>query len=124
MTFVAVQFKESETAHQLVERFMKTSANKDSRFNQLEVLGTILFGKNKYLRFRTDSRDVPEILGQLLLEGRGVVHQEGGGYAVKLPTGKKGPASAAAMQSIGDPALKRVYKGTAVQFWDRQFMPS
>jgi len=124
MTFVAVQFKESETSHQLVERFMQTSAAKELKFTQLEVLGVLLLGKNKYLRFRTDSRHVPEILGQLLLDGRGVVHQDGGGYSVKLPSGKKGIASAAAMQAIGDPTLKRVYKGTAIKLWDRQFMPS
>jgi hypothetical protein len=124
MVFAAIQFKEGETAHQTVANLMQTAHVKELPFAQLELLGVLQLGRHKFVRFRTDCKELPEILGQLLLDGRGVVYQEGGSYKVQFPTGQKGPVSAMMMLAIGDPSVKRQYRGPAIQFWDRQFLPS
>jgi len=123
MSFAAIQFKEGETSHQTVGSLMNLAHAKDLKFSSLEVFGVIQVGRHKFVRFRTDSKDLPEILGHLLVDGRGVIHQEGGGYTVKFPTGQKGPIGVATMTSIADPTVKRQYRGPAVQFWERQFLP-
>jgi hypothetical protein len=121
MSFAAVEIKEGETAHMTVKTVLDAAQAKQCRLSTLELLGILTLGRMKFIRFRTESKTLATVLTTL---DRGVVLQGPGGYRLRFP-GDTGPGvavSISSMASVGEPGIKRTYRGPGVQYWERQFI--
>lgn len=119
MRFAALEIRPGETAHQVVRQFMEKAQNLNRPFNTFELLGVLTLGRIKFVRFRTDCKEQVPVLEAL---DRGYVYQDGGSYALAFPGQSPGSVSITAMQAVGDPGIRRVYRGPSVKFWERQFL--
>lgn len=119
--FAAIEIKQGEVAHMTVKALMDAAQAKGCRIPSLELLGILTLGRLKFIRFRTESKTLPTVLTTL---DRGVVCQEAGGYRLRFPgeTGPGAPVNIVTMTSVGEPGIKRVYRGPGAQFWERQFI--
>ncbi len=117
-TFAALEMKVGESAHNVIEAFIRVSIAKGYTFNLLDFLGILSLGKVKYVRFRTDSSNIQGILGD-----RNAIFFKNGEYIVQSPAGEfLGRISGSSMQQPGDPSLHREYRGPRLQYWERQFL--
>lgn len=121
MPFAAVEIKQGETAHGVVKAVMDEASAKGCKFSSFELLGILTLGRIKFIRFRTDSKTLQDVL---LTLNRGVVYQNGGGYFIRFPeeSGKHAPVNILTMTSVGEFGIKRLYRGPGVQYWERQFL--
>ncbi len=120
-TFFAVQFKRGEATDHVAEAVLRVAADMGTAFSRLEALDTLPYGTGKYVRFRADLINPWPILERLLAEGRGIVGQ-GSTYVVKLVDGRTGTVAFTTMQAVA--RSPRMYRATAVPFWERQFEAS
>lgn len=120
MPFAAVEINQGETAHATVKSVMDFAAKEGCSFTSFELLGILTLGRIKFIRFRTESKTLQDVLLKL---DRGVAYQQGGGYLIRFPG--EGPPSVVnilTMTSVGEPGLKRSYRGPGVKYWERQFI--
>lgn len=120
MPFAAVEIKQGETAHGTVKAVMDFATTEGCPFTSMELLGILLLGRIKFIRFKTESKALQEVLLKL---DRGVVYQKGGGYLIRFPgEATPGPVNILTMTSVGEPNIKRTYRGPGVKYWERQFL--
>lgn len=99
---------------------MTEAENKGCKFGSMELLGILTMGRIKFIRFRTESKSLQDVLLGL---DRGVVYQDGGKYLLRFPGGNDpSPVSISTMTSVGEPGIKRTYRGPGVKYWERQFI--
>ena len=120
MPFAAVEILQGETAHATVKHVMDAALTKGIRFHSLELLGILMLGRIKFIRFRTEAKAIDEILKTL---DRGVVYQVKAKYVIEFPgVPSPGIVSVVTMASVGEPGIKRIYRGPGVPYWERQFL--
>lgn len=123
MNFAAVEMLPGESAGHIVKAVAVEAASRKHRFAKLEVFATFTLLRGNFLRFRTDldRTKLAEVLEALLSSGRGVVYAEGSAFQAKLPSGRAGSVPLTMMTSIAAPGFGQIYRGPAIQFWERQF---
>lgn len=119
MTFAAVELKEGEVPHKAVRYLMETANAGGHKFMSLELLGILSLGRMRFIRFRFESKQLTEALKGL---DRGVIHQEGKGFVLAFPQTEPKKVDVVTMTLSGDPGIKRMYRGPAARFWERQFL--
>jgi len=103
-----------------VKAIMDFAAIEGCNFMSFELLGILLLGRIKFVRFRTESKSLQDVLLKL---DRGVVYQKGGGYLLRFPgEAMPSPVNILTMTSVGEPNIKRTYRGPGVKYWERQFL--
>jgi hypothetical protein len=120
MPFAAVEINQGELAHATVKAVMDHADAAGCRFNTFELLGILTLGRIKFIRFRTESKTLQDVLLRL---DRGVIYQQGGGYQLRFPGGgTPTPVNILSMTSVGESGIKRTYRGPGVKYWERQFI--
>lgn len=116
--YAALEIKEDETPHETVEMLMKLAVEKGQPFSVLEVLSTFTLGTMLMLRFKTDcTADIVKHAGK----DRACVVAGKGGFRV-FDGLDEGPVDSVTMTALGVIHQRRVYRGPAVNFWERQFL--
>lgn len=123
MFFAAVEVRKDEPAHEAVKAFVVAASKQGVLFSKLKVYGFVDVGSTRFVRFCSDCGNyTTPFLEQIRSEGRGViVPSKAGTYIVRMADGRTGPFNASQMQAIIAPGFGQVYKGTKVEFWERQF---
>ena len=120
MPYAAVEIKQGETAHATIKTVMDFAVTEGCVFASLELLGVLLLGRLKFIRFRTESKTLQDVLLKL---DRGVVYQHERGYFLRFPgEAPPSPVNILTMTSVGEPGIKRTYRGPGVKYWERQFL--
>ena len=115
-SFAAIELTEDEPDIRAVQRFMEAANDLGIRFKILESFGILTVGRNKFLRFRTDARNLEGIAKKL---GNGyIVANSRGAYDVHL-RGRTGKIGCSVVQESVSQPVK--YRGTMDEFWNRQF---
>jgi hypothetical protein len=122
MHFAAIEVRESEAPHTAIGVFMRESAAQGSHFKRLEVLRMFGFGTRQYAHIKTDCKDLPRIVKSLQPSRAMVIPTPQGRYRAYLPGGKEGEVPHSVMQAVAGMPRQRVYRGTAVENWERQFL--
>ena len=118
MRYAAIQLVEGETPHTIVHRVMLAAHRMGDLFTGLEVLGDLRVGSKRFFRFRTNC---PLRVILTFQEERGLIYSEAVGYVVVLPNGVKGAFAASLIQIPGQAGKTRLYRGTKLPNWERQF---
>jgi hypothetical protein len=120
MPYAAVEIKQGETTHATIKTVMDFAVTEGCVFASLELLGVLLLGRLKFIRFRTESKTLQDVLLKL---DRGVVYQHERGYFLRFPgEAPPSPVNILTMTSVGEPGIKRTYRGPGVKYWERQFL--
>ena len=119
-TYIAVQLGHGEDTHRVAALYMKTAKGLPL-FRRLEVLDTMTLGMSAYVRMRTDDPNPVPILDRLYDAGRGVIHVAAGEYMVRIPGGRFGKVPSLTMIGSAKPGQARLYRGTKIKLWMRQF---
>jgi hypothetical protein len=116
--YAALEIKAGETAHQVVEAFMRTSVAKGQMFTKLDLLGVLKLGSTKYVRISTDAPNI------FVLDDRKTIGFKNGDYSVHDPIKgtTSGKISGSSMQMTSDPSIHREYRGPKLKYWERQFL--
>lgn len=117
--FAAIEQKQGVSPHAVVHEVMKAAMAKSKPFMSLELLGILNLGRLRFIRIRFESHNLRKVLDEL---DCGVILPEGGSYVLKFPDTEPKKVSIVTMQLAGDPAIRRVYRGPGVKFWERQFL--
>lgn len=121
-TFFAVQLKPAEQAIHVVEAVMKAAKAAGILFRRLELIDSMTVGTQTYVRMRTEIMNPYPILDRLYAEGRGVVSSmQGGEYVARLPGGRMGKVSNIVMHASPKLGQARMFRGTKIKHWERQF---
>jgi hypothetical protein len=119
-SYFAIEAMSGETSDDVARLILKTAEESGLRFVGLECLSTESFGMATFFRFRTDLPDVSTIIDSLWDRGRGVIQNKArGGFMLRTSNGRSGSVSGTRM--YGAPRQNRVYRGTAMKFWEEQF---
>jgi hypothetical protein len=121
MFFAAIEVHQSEAPQAAVEVFMREAAHRGLPFKRLEVLRLFDFGTRRYAHVRTDCRGMLRIVKTLQPTRAMIIPMADGSYKAHLPGGKYGKVSHATMHTVPKP-IQRVYRGPAVEHWERQFL--
>jgi hypothetical protein len=71
---------------------------------------------------RTEMVNPYPILDKLYADGRSVVSaMQGGEYAVRLPGGRIGKVSNIVLHATAKLGQSRMFRGTRIKYWERQF---
>ena len=86
----------------------------------MELLGVLNLGLGPFARFKTECPNINQVMFSL---GRAVVYQKGGSYVVRFSgEDKPGTVNIVSMTAVGEPRVKRLYRGPGVKYWERQFL--
>lgn len=122
MPYAAIPLVEDEIPHQAVCTFMHTAQLMGVGFKRLLFLGTLDIGSRRFMRFQTTcpAHRVRDIAGEM---GRGyILPGNDGTYRAVLNCGRTTFVASSAMQAIPLPGMRRMYRGTGVTGWGRQFL--
>lgn len=122
MPYAALPLLEGETPHHAVWAFMEAANGLRVGFRRLLFLGTLDIGPRRFIRFQTTcpAHRIRTIAGEM---GRGHITQgDDGTYRVVLDCGQASFVAATAMQAVPLPGMRRMYQGTGVTGWGRQFL--
>ena len=119
MKYAAIEVREDETPHEVVEMLMKLAVEKSTPFKALEVFGVMTVGTIALVRFRTDcSIDT-------------IQHIRDRAYIIPTTAGfrlydglDEGKVDTMTMTQPYLPNQRRLYRGPAVSLWARQFITS
>jgi len=120
--YAALQCHRGEQPHETVWAIMQAAVNQGISFKTLEVLGVLEVGTMSFVRFRTGHPDLPKALKDTSLRDRATITPNGVGYNVDLPDGRRGKLPITKMHMASDPNKQRLYRGPAVELWERQFL--
>jgi hypothetical protein len=121
-TYFAVQLRQHEATIDVVASVMRAAKATKILFRRLEILDKISIGTSEYARMRSDVPSASLILDQLFREGRAVVGLvPGNGYVVRVAGGRTGKVTNLLMHATSKPGYARVFRGTKMKFWARQF---
>lgn len=121
MNFAAIEVREDEETHVAIEAFMREADYRKLPFKRLEVLQVLAFGARKYAHVKTDCRGMLRIVKSLRPTRAMIIPMADGSYQAFLPGGQEGKVPHSVMQSVGNKPRLRVYRGPAVEHWERQF---
>lgn len=122
VTHFAVELLPNEASHDVVHTILTCAADKGILFRALELYGTFQVGTAWFVRCRTDLKDVPPLLDALFKAGRGVVEPTTSGCIIRR--GKRtGVGSGLLLHSAPQLGQQRMYRGTQVAHWEKQFLP-
>ena len=124
MNFMAIEVRNGEQPHDVIAEFMREAHHRRLSFKRLEVLRILPFGAKRYVHAKTDCPGLLRIVKTFQAgDGRSVramiVPTPQGGYQAYLPGGRTGMVPHSTMAAIA--TTQRVYRGPAVEFWERQF---
>lgn len=117
MSYAAIEVKEDETPHEVVEMLMKLAVERSTPFKALEVFGVMTVGVLALVRFRTDcSIDTVQHL-----KDRAYIIPTTAGFRIYdgLDEGKVDTFTMTQPYLAGQ---RRLYRGPAQKFWERQFI--
>jgi hypothetical protein len=121
LQFAAIELKAHEHMDAAIRHVMDVAVEKRKLFAKLDVFGPVMVGRYHFLRFRSDCR--PEVLEGVLAENRAVIVPGGpAGYTVKLPKGRTGNVNRIVLQASALTGFPKLYRGPAVNLWERQFL--
>jgi len=120
-TYFAVQLFPGELDSTAIEPVFRVSAEHRKFFRRLEILDTFSMGSNTFLRCRVDQPEMAAVLNEVLQTGRGVLFRLGVSYIAMLPGGRTGTVDPMKMHSAFQGGHRRLYKGTKIKGWERQF---
>lgn len=117
-TYFAIQPLRGENYKQLSAMIMEAADKKGILFRKLQVLDTITVGAFSFIRFRSDTIDIWEIVKGW---DRGVILPSLDGFQVILKGGKTGKFPAATMCTGPKIGFGQIYAGTRIKRWKQQF---
>jgi hypothetical protein len=121
-TYFAAQLKTAEKAVHVAEAVMKAAKAADILFRRLEVLDIVTIGTTRFVRMRSEIVNPFPILDRLYHEGRGVISSKHGGeYVALLVGGREGKVSNILMHASPKLGQSRMFRGTRIKHWERQF---
>jgi hypothetical protein len=121
-TYFAVQLKPAEQAIHVVEAVLKAAKASSLLFRRLEQLDILTIGTLTLVRMRADLVNPYPVLDRLYAEGRAVVSSmQGGEYVARLPGGRMGKVSNVTMHAIAKLGQPKMFRGTKMKYWERQF---
>ncbi len=123
MYFAAIEVREDEEPHAAVEAFMREAHYRGLGFKRLELLRIMPFGARQYAHVKTDCRGMLRIVKSLQPTRAMIVPMADGSYKAHLPGGKYGKVPHSVMAAVAGMPRLRVYRGPAVEHWERQFPP-
>jgi hypothetical protein len=120
--YAALQCQRGEQPHEAIFALMQASVNQGIFFKTLEVLGVLEVGTRSFVRFRTGNADLMQAFKDASLQDRASITPNGTGYKVVLPDGRRGSLPTTKMHMVADPNKQRLYRGPAIELWERQFL--
>ncbi len=90
------------------------------KFDFLEPYGPVVIGTTKFLRFKTDCPSLEALLPLFQDEPRSIIVPGASGYRMVTQT-TTGTVPIFAIQAAKLPGYSRRWRGTALNFWERQF---
>ncbi len=121
-TYFAAQLKTAEQPIHVAEAVLNAAKDASILFRRLEVLDIITIGAARFVRMRTEIVNPFPIFDRLYSEGRGVISSKHGGeYVALLVGGREGKVSNLLMHASPKLGQSRMFRGTRIKHWERQF---
>lgn len=120
-TYLGVQIKPKQSAHDVAAIVMSAAKDMGVLFRRLEMLDTISVGTFSYARMRTDIVNPVKILNHLRSVQHATIAYEEGDYVLTFPDGRVGRVPNLVMHAIPKLGQSRMYRGTRIKHWERQF---
>lgn len=121
-TYFAVQLKPREAPIHVVAAFMNTAKGLGVFLRRLEVLDTLTVGGTSFVRMRTEILTPSSVLDKLYGDGRSIISSgQDGQYAARLPGGRIGKVAHLTMHAVPKLGQTKMYRGTKMKHWERQF---